>query len=111
MYMGMAQLLSQRSTCLRAHVGALIVVDGRPAGGGYNGAPSGLPECLDVGCAVDDPEQGCQRAVHAEANAIAWAARHGVGTHDATMYCTYAPCKACAHLIIAAQFSRFVYQT
>lgn len=131
LYLGMAGLLAQRSTCTRGHVGALIVVDKRPAGGGYNGAPSGLPECIEVGCdeltlcevsyqdiegtdikeRIQEPvELGCQRAVHAELNAIAWAARHGVATKGATMYCTHASCGPCAKAIVAAGFKRFVYK-
>lgn len=129
MYLGMAKLLAQRSTCLRGQVGAMIVVDNRPAGGGYNGAPPGLPECIDVGCEeltlyrpssmserlrrmsdADIPvELGCQRAIHAELNAIAWAARHGVPTGGATMYATHSPCKACAQAIVAAGIIKFVY--
>ena len=127
LYLGMAGLLAQRSTCTRGHVGALIVVDKRPAGGGYNGAPSGLPECIDVGCdeltlyegsytggaqesTMTPVELGCQRTIHAELNAIAWAARHGVQTQGATMYCTHSPCGPCAKAIVAAGFKRFVYK-
>lgn len=110
LYMGMADLLALRSTCLRGHVGALIVIDRRPAGGGYNGAPAGQPECLDVGCETLGDMEGCQRTIHAELNAIAWAARHGVQTLGATMYCTHAPCKSCAQAIVAAQFNELVYK-
>lgn len=56
------------------------------------------------------PNTGCTRAVHAEANAIAWAARSTISTFGATMYCTYSPCKTCAELILASGIGRFVYR-
>jgi dCMP deaminase len=120
LYARIAALYAQRSTCLRGHVGAVLVQDSRPVGAGYNGAASGLPECTEVGCEPlpgDDPEFdtemlqkfGCQRAIHAEANAIAWAARKGVELFGAEMYCTHGPCYACAKLIVASGIVRFVY--
>jgi dCMP deaminase len=102
------------------------VRDGRPIGGGYNGAPKFSPQCIDrgVGCeALVGPgetldaikveqrlaEHGCQRAIHAEANAVAWAARQGVLLEGSTMYSTHAPCKGCAQLIVASKISTFFY--
>jgi dCMP deaminase len=113
-----AEWIAQRGTCLRAQVGAVIVKEGRPISTGYNGAPPGLPHCLEVGCeeptavAPDGtrfPTVGCQRAVHAELNAVAWAARNGVSTEGATMYCTHAPCKTCAEAMLSAGIARLVY--
>ena len=99
MLMRVAAVVSQRGTCNRAQVGAVIARDGRIISTGYVGAPAGLPHCLDVGC--DESEySGCIRTVHAEANAIAFAARYGIETNAATLYCTHSPCGNCAKLII-----------
>lgn len=128
LYMGTADLLAQRSTCLRGHVGALVVVDRRIVSTGYNGAPSGQPDCLAVGCdeltlyelvpaARENPVDGyypvtlgCQRAIHAELNTIVWAARHGIPLLGGHMYSTYGPCKNCAQAIIAAGITQFTYK-
>ena len=72
-FLGIAEVVSRRSTCLRAACGAVLVVDGRVASTGYNGAPSGEPHCSREGCAEIDGH--CQRAVHAELNALLWAHR------------------------------------
>lgn len=101
MLMEMAIIASKRSTCNRKHVGALIAIDGRPVSVGYAGAPSGLPHCLEHGC-LPGPDGGCIRTQHAEANAIAFAARKGISTERATLYTTVSPCLACAKLIINA---------
>lgn len=125
LFMEVARTLAKRSTCERGQVGAVIVKDQRIISTGYNGAPPGMPHCTDVGC---DPgtrpgetyyarkiqqlleERGCQRAVHAEANAIAFAARYGVSVEDATMYCIYTPCLACAQLVLSAGISEYIYE-
>lgn len=119
-FLRMAELVATRSTCLRGNVGAVLVVDRRIISIGYNGAPPGQPHCLDVGCEyaghnmpdgwVQDEELGCQRAVHAEANALAWAARFGVPTLDSTMYATHSPCPACARLMVSAGICRSVFR-
>jgi dCMP deaminase len=101
MLMEMAIIASKRSTCTRKHVGAIIAIDGRPVSVGYAGAPSGLPHCVNHGC-IAGPDGGCIRTQHAEANAIAFAARKGISTEKATIYTTVSPCLACAKLIINA---------
>jgi dCMP deaminase len=101
MLMEMAIIASKRSTCNRRHVGAIIAIDGRPVSVGYAGAPAGLPHCLDEGC-LTGLEGGCIRTQHAEANAIAFAARKGIATENATIYTTVSPCLACAKLVINA---------
>jgi dCMP deaminase len=119
MFFGMLGFVAERSTCTRADVGAILVRDRRPISMGYNGAPPGMPHCLDVGCEQDHatshdgfdiPIQGCARTVHAEANAIAFAARNGIATEGATMYCTHAPCYSCAKLTVSAGVIEFKYQ-
>lgn len=121
LFLQMCELVAMRGTCLRAQVGAVIVQDRRVVSMGYNGAPPGLKHCTEVGCIVneykpvvdDDRDEyftmGCERSVHAEANAIAWAARHGTALFGSTMYCTYSPCAKCAELILSAGIGRFVY--
>lgn len=104
MFMLMLDIIRRRSTCRRAQVAALIVRDGRVVSMGYNGSPPGMPHCIDVGC---EPEDGCERTIHAEANAIAWAARAGVSTQGAAMYCTHGPCRQCAQLIVSCGIVEF----
>lgn len=111
--MKMAEAMAERSTCERAQVGVVIARDGRVLATGYNGAPAGLPHCEHAG---DDVEAivsgegrdfasvytgpGCQVSVHAEANAVAYAARHGVALAGSVLYTTYTPCLACAQIVI-----------
>ena len=105
LFMHIAVLFGQQSTCNRAKVGAVIVQDNRIVSCGYNGSPPGQDHCLDVGC---DPPDGCLRTIHAEANAILWAARTGVSVEGATMYATHQPCLTCAQAIAAAGIKRVV---
>lgn len=98
-----AQLFALRSTCSRAHVGAVFSRDGRILSTGYNGAPARMPHC-DHGIlpTYAGAQEGCRVAVHAEANGIAWAARLGVALELSELHTTRAPCVACAQLIINA---------
>lgn len=103
--MQIADIVSQRGTCSRARVGAVITRDGRILVTGYNGPPSGLPHCTDPGgCTVMEraADGGCVRSVHAEANCIAYAARHGIATEGASLYSTHEPCLKCAELVVNA---------
>lgn len=106
--MDIAWHFAEQSTCNRAHVGAVIVQDNRIVSCGYNGSPPGQDHCLDVGC---EPEDGCLRTIHAELNAIVWAARHGTALKGATMYSTHAPCLTCAQAIAASGITTFMYET
>lgn len=83
-FLNIAKEVAKRSTCPRASVGAVIVKDNRILSTGYNGAPSGKPHCTEVGCLIEDGH--CQRAVHAETNAVAQAARFGMPINGATLY-------------------------
>lgn len=98
--------ISLRSTCERRHVGAVFSLEGRILATGYNGAPSGLPHCLDVGCQITTPGGGCTRTSHAEANAIAFAARQGIRLEGADLWCSLTPCPSCAMLLINAGIER-----
>ena len=90
-----ALLWSTRGTCDRAQVGAVIARDGRILVSGYNGPPAGMPHCSHG----DDPSP-CGDAVHAEANAIVYAARYGIKLEGTDIYCTHFPCPNCAKLIV-----------
>jgi dCMP deaminase len=103
---GIARLVSQRGTCIRLKVGALIARDGRPLSIGYNGAPAKLEHCNPVRCDVNKP---CTWSSHAETNAITYAAKKGIATEGAIMYCTDSPCETCAKAIINAGITRVVY--
>ncbi|MGH7250159.1 MAG: deoxycytidylate deaminase, partial [Minisyncoccia bacterium] len=114
-FLQMSELVSSRGTCDRAYVGAVIVKGRRLLATGYNGAPMGLPHCSEVGHEMHRVvgEDGiisehCIRTTHAEMNAIANAARFGVSIEEATMYCTYTPCYACAKVLINSGVQRFV---
>jgi len=112
--MDIASVVATRSTCIRNHVGAVIVKDKRILTTGYNGAPSSLPHCEEVGCPRNGLPSGERhdlcRAVHAEQNAIIQAALHGVSTAGATLYCTHQPCILCAKIMINAKIKKVVFK-
>lgn len=109
MLMEMAWTASKRSTCSRRQVGAVLAVNNRPKVSGYAGSPPGEAHCIDEGCIIG-PDGGCIRTTHAEANAIAFAARDGIKTEGATLYCTDSPCPSCAKLILTAGITQVVYE-
>ena len=115
-FMEIAHLVAKRSTCLRRQVGAVLVRNKHILSTGYNGAPSGLAHCLDVGCLREKlgipsgQQQEICRGIHAEQNAIIQAALHGVSTEGATLYCTNQPCAQCAKMLINAGVRQIVYE-
>ncbi|EGJ50669.1 deoxycytidylate deaminase [Desulfocurvibacter africanus] len=105
-FMKIAYLVAERSTCLRRKVGAIAVKDKRIAATGYNGVPSGLAHCEDVGCLREkmgipsgQRHELC-RGLHAEQNVIIQAATHGVDISGASIYCTTQPCLICTKMLI-----------
>ncbi|PKO14512.1 deaminase [candidate division BRC1 bacterium HGW-BRC1-1] len=106
-FMSIAREVSTRSTCGRKNVGALIVRDKNILSTGYNGSIRGMPHCDEVGHDMRDGH--CVRTVHAEANAIIQAARHGVRIDAADIYTTASPCWECFKLIINAGIIRIYY--
>ncbi|MEB3285699.1 MAG: dCMP deaminase family protein [Candidatus Sericytochromatia bacterium] len=110
-FLKMAGVCAERATCDRKSVGAVIVRDNHPIATGYNGAPPGLPHCDEVGHLLRevDGRPSCQRATHAEQNAIITAARFGHRTEGATIYVTAQPCLNCAKAIITAGIRRVVW--
>jgi len=114
-FMEIAQLVARRSTCLRRQVGAVLVKDKKILATGYNGAPTGLEHCLDVGCLRErlnipsgERHELC-RGLHAEQNAIIQAAYHGVSIRDSTLFCTNLPCSICIKMVINAGIKSVVY--
>ena len=109
-------MVAKRSTCLRRHVGAILVKDKRILATGYNGAPSGLRHCEEVGCLREDSSipsgerhELC-RGLHAEQNAIIQAAYHGFSIRGATLYCTNKPCVICSKMLINAGIRKILYE-
>lgn len=114
---------AKRSTCSRAQVGCVISREGRILSTGYNGAPSRMPHC-DHSCTCPrvrnvylnsdhvkncESQKPCTNVIHSEANAIAFAAKHGVPTVGATLHTTRVPCMTCAGLIINAGLIRVMW--
>lgn len=115
-FLELADLVASRSTCLRRHVGAVLVRNERIVATGYNGAPQGLGHCLDIGCLREEMQipsghryELC-RGVHAEQNAIINAACYGSSTQDTVLYCTNQPCIICARMIINAGIVKVVHR-
>jgi dCMP deaminase len=115
-FMNISVLVAKRSTCVRRQVGAVLVRDRRVLATGYNGAPTGLRHCLDLGCLrkhhnipSGERHELC-RGLHAEQNAIIQAALHGVSVKDAVLYCTNHPCIICAKMIINAGIRSILIQ-
>jgi dCMP deaminase len=113
-FLKIASVIGERATCQRHHMGAVAVGDKHILATGYNGAPSGLHDCLELGClrnALGIPSgkraEVC-RAVHAEQNVIIQAALHGISIKGSTIYCTHSPCVLCAKMLVNAQIKRFV---
>jgi dCMP deaminase len=102
LWVELAKLYARRSTCPRANVGCVLVRDRRALAAGYNGAPPGLPHCTEEGYSCVLNEDGCKRAIHAEANAVAWAARTGIEVVGSTLFTTHEPCLPCSQLLISA---------
>jgi len=113
-FMQIAHLVAQRSTCLRRSVGAVIVKNKRMLATGYNGAPSGLEHCLEIGCLREklkipsgQRHELC-RGLHAEQNAIIQASLYGISVKDSVIYVTNQPCVICAKMLINAGIKEIV---
>jgi len=114
-FMEIVAQVATRSTCLRRQIGALIVRDRRILATGYNGTPSGIRHCSEVGCLRDqlgipsgERHELC-RGIHAEQNAVIQAARAGTPIAGSTLYCTHQPCILCAKILINAGITEIVF--
>ncbi|MBN1295905.1 cytidine/deoxycytidylate deaminase family protein [bacterium] len=115
-FMEIVFLIARRSTCLRRHVGAVIVKDNQILATGYNGVPTGIPHCEDQGGCLREilhvpsgQRHELCRGLHAEQNAIIQAAVHGSSIRGGTLYCTTMPCIVCTKMIINAGIKKVVY--
>ncbi len=106
-FMNLAREAATRSTCPRKSVGAIVVREKAVLATGYNGSIRGLEHCTEIGCLMDNGH--CVRTVHAEANAILQAARHGPSVDGASIYVTASPCWDCFKLIANAGIRRVFY--
>lgn len=114
-FMNIAEMVKTRSTCLRRHVGAVIVKDKRILSTGYNGAPARSKHCAEIGCIrmqmnvpSGEKHELC-RASHAEMNAIAQAAMSGTSVNGAWIYVTCQPCVICSKILINSGIYKIIY--
>ena len=112
-YMDLAAKLALRSHCVKAQVGAVLTKDTRIISLGYNGPPAGTHNCdlewPEVGCARDS-KGSCSLALHAEQNAILYAAKNNVSMADATLYVTLSPCISCARVIYTTGIKKVFFK-
>lgn len=111
-YIQIASVVAQRSKCVKLQVGSVICLDDRIISTGYNGTPSGFKNCNEV--FADDltghSDWSADFEIHAEMNALMFAAKIGIATNKSTLYCTHIPCHNCLKHIIQAGISRVVYK-
>ena len=111
-YMNLAISLSEKSHCVKVKVGAVLAKDTRIVSSGYNGPPSGTNNCDEewpqTGCPRDS-KGSCSLALHAEQNAILYAAKNKITLEGATLYITLSPCIACARIIFTTGIKKVLY--
>jgi dCMP deaminase len=113
-FLEVARLVSKRSTCLRRHVGAVAVHDKRILATGYNGAPSGLAHCIDMGCIREKlkvpsgQRQELCRGLHSEQNVIIQAVIHKIDLKNSIFYVTNQPCVTCTKMLIGVGIKEIV---
>ena len=113
-FLKIASVVAERSTCRRHHVGAVAARNKHILSTGYNGAPAGAKDCLELGCLRDElgipsgERHEICRAIHAEQNVIIQSGLHGVSIEGSTVYCTHTPCVLCAKMLVNAKIARFV---
>ena len=113
-FLKVAAVVAERSTCCRHHVGAVAVRDKHILATGYNGAPAGFKDCLELGCLRNElgipsgERHEICRAIHAEQNVVIQAALHGGSLEGSTIYATHTPCVLCAKILTNARIKRYV---
>ena len=114
-YMQQAHIQKEKSACIRAKVGAVLVKDGLIIGQGYNNVVGGIDNCDKVGCIRDilniphgEKREVC-RAICAEQIALTEAARNGISTDGATIYVTTYPCYICSKMLVSAGINEIIY--
>lgn len=112
-FINIAREIATASKCVSKQVGAVIEKDGRILSTGYNGTPAGYTNCgeyWDGAYTKEHHEWSKTYEIHAEMNAIIWAARKGISIEGATIYVTLEPCSECSKNIIATGIKRIVYE-
>ena len=111
-YMELAVKMALRSHCIKRHVGAVLTKDTRIISVGYNGPPAGTHNCdeeyPETGCALDS-KGSCSLAIHAEQNAILYAAKNKVNIKGCTLYVSLSPCLSCARIIYSMGITTVIY--
>lgn len=111
-YMDLAQTLARKSHCVKMQVGAVLTKDTRIISLGYNGPPAGTHNCdqewPETGCPRDS-KGGCSLAIHAEQNAILYAAKNNVSVEGTTLYVTLSPCLACAKVVFTSGIKKVIF--
>lgn len=105
--MNIAGMVASRSTCDRRKVGAVLVKNKNILSTGYNGSSRGLPHCDEIGHEIVAGH--CVRTIHAEANALVQAARHGTAVEGAVMFMTHSPCYDCFKMIVNSGIKEVIY--
>lgn len=118
-FMLIAKLVSTRSTCNSRPVGAVLVKDKQILATGYNGSVPGAAHCSEfqkdycfrrMNHIPEHQKYGFCRASHAEANAVAQAARHGISIAGSSLYVTLEPCYTCIKLLATARVRRVLFE-
>lgn len=115
-YMDIAHVVARRGNCSRRQVAAVLVLENRIVSTGYNGTPRGVKNCFEGGCprcsgnTPSGADLGECVCLHAEENAIAQAAYHGISLRNSILYVTLSPCLTCARLVISAGIKEVVYE-
>ena len=116
-FMTLAKIASSRATCLSRPNGCILVKDNQVISTGYNGSMPGTYNCTEAGfCfrrnvnAGDHEKEQYSRAVHAETNAIAQAAKKGISIEGCTAYVTLTPCYDCLKIMASAGIKEIVYE-
>jgi len=117
-FLNVAKEISNLSTCISFQVGCIIVKDGRIISMGYNGVPSKCTHCNEIFEKIDSKEDRSKHhkwsllnEIHAEINAIAYAAKSGIAIDDSIMYCSLMPCNNCLKAIAATGIKKIYYDT
>lgn len=127
-FMRIATIFAEQSTCVKRKVGAVLVKDARIISTGYNGTPSGFQNCNQVFdgdlkkgrlhlsngeylviSQISHHDFSERYEIHAEQNCLMMAAKNGISTNNCTIYITTAPCSQCAKLIVSSGIKRVVY--
>lgn len=108
--MAICRVVALRATCRHRDQGVVIVRNKRIISTGYNGAPPGQKDCLELGyCSKAEGLPCLAEALHGESNAIITAAKEGISVDGTTLYGVYSPCRSCCNMMKTAGISEVVY--